>query len=103
MFEKRKKLKDDMVYCRLERMLREMAERGYNLNTTDSPVGIVCDDGIILLSFEDKGWRACMVRNYLTLPDFSLRLTAEQMQEYNGGKGIKARSYKYRKNSEFRE
>lgn len=44
-----------------------------------------------------------MVRNYLTLPDFSLRLTAEQMQEYNGGKGIKARSYKYRKNSEFRE
>ena len=103
MFRKSKKLKDDVAYCRLERMLREMRERGYENITTDNLYGVVCDDGIIILNFEDKGWSVCMVKNYTTLPDFRLNLTEEQMREYNGGKGIKGRFYQYRKSADFRE
>lgn len=103
MFRRLKKLKDDIAYCRLERMLREMRERGYENITTDNLYGVVCDDGIILLNFESKGWGVCMVKNYVTLPDFKLNLTEEQMQEFNGGKGIRGRSYQYRKSSDFKE
>lgn len=103
MFKKKKKLKDDIAYCRLERMLREMVERGYQIVSTDNLLGVVCDDGIILLNFESKGWSVCMIKNSIALPDFRLNLTEDQMQEYNGGKGIKERFYLYRKDADFRE
>lgn len=103
MLRRLKKLKDDMAYCRLERMLREMADRGYETVTTDNLFGVVCDDGIILLNFESKGWGVCMIKKHILLPDFKLKLTEEQMQEYNGGKGVRERVYPYRKDKEFRE
>lgn len=104
MFRKlKKKLKDDIAYCRLERMLREMQESGYETITTDNLYGVVCDDGIVLLNFEDKGWGVCMIKNHITLTDFRLNLTEEQMQKFNGGKGIRERGYPYRKSSDFRE
>ena len=70
MFRRLKKLKDDIAYCRLERMLREMRERGYENITTDNLYGVVCDDGIILLNFESKGWGSMYGKKLCYSPRF---------------------------------
>lgn len=93
----RKKPKDDTAYYRLRRMLKELVARGDEVLPADALVGVVCEDGIVLLDLDKKGYKVCMVKEYLKLPDFWLNLTDEQMSEFNGDKGISTRYFSYRR------
>ena len=96
-----RKLKDDISYRRLERMLRELGARGEVKSLSpDSLVAVECDDAVVILSLEKGGYAVFMVKDQIKLPDFRLNLTAEQMQEFNGGKGIRDRFLWYHNNEE---
>ena len=96
-FKRFHKLHDDIAYCRLERMLRELVERGYEKLSDDALTAIECDDGVVVLSLDKDGYGVFMIKDQIRLPDFWLRLTEKQMQEFNGGKGIRDRFLFYHK------
>lgn len=81
---------------RLRRMILEMVERGEKVFTIPYLVAISCEDGLVLLDLNEKGCKVCMVKHRIRIPDFYLNLTEEQMQAYNGGKGIRGRFTPYK-------
>lgn len=96
-FKRFNKLHDDITYCRLERMIRELAERGYEKIPKDALVAVECDDDVVVLSLDKGGYGVFMIKDQIRLPDFRLRLTEKQMQEFNGGEGIRDRFLFYPK------
>lgn len=92
-----RKLQNDITYCRLERMIREMNERDSSPLHTGDLLAVECDDGVVVLSLEEKGFSVFMVKEKINLPDFRLNLTEVEMQEFNGGRGIRSRFMFYHK------
>lgn len=57
---------------------------------------IVCNDGLVILNLTSKGFGVSMIK--FTVPvDFNLDLTEEEMQDFNGGIGLRERCFPYRK------
>lgn len=99
MFGKSKKITEDLACHRINRMLREMVARGEEQIPKDATVGVLCDDGLVLLDLDKKGFGVCMVKSFFRLPDFRLNLTEDQMIEFNGGKGIRKNYFPYRRDT----
>lgn len=60
----------------------------------DGVEAIVCNDGIVLLNLDKKGFAVSMIKDAVKV-EFSLNLTAEEMQEFNGGSGLRERYFPY--------
>lgn len=87
---------DEMPNYRLKRMIQEVGERGISELPPDALVAVECDDAVVVLSLESKGYAVFMIKDQIKLPDFKLRLSADQMQEFNRGAGIRSRFLWYK-------
>lgn len=79
----------------LDRALGKLAERDKRPMLSEHLQAIVCEDGIILIDMDPKGYGICLLRDYQTL-DFKLGLTEAEMQEFNGGIGLRDRYFPYK-------
>lgn len=77
--------------------MREMNERDSSPLHTGDLLAVECDDGVVVLSLEEKGFSVFMVKEKNLFPDFRLNLTEVEMQEFNGGRGIRSRFMFYHK------
>ncbi len=92
----KKKMKNDKPVCRLDRLLSVLKQQHPDKELTAEGVeAIVCNDGIVLLNLNSKGFGVSMIK--LSVPvDFNLDLTEEEMQDFNGGSGLRERFFPYR-------
>ena len=78
-----KKMKTDKQLCRLSSLLDNLLESNSDL-PTEGVEAVICEDGVVVFNINAKGSEIFMVKN-IRKADFSLNLTEEEMQEFNGG------------------
>ncbi|GEM_PF-4081295 len=84
----------DMEYTRIKRMLDEMQRQGVEI-LQGVPKAIVCNDRVVIIQAEEKGFTVQIIPAYSTL-SFDLNLTPEEIKNFNGGDGS-VRYFKYHK------
>lgn len=93
--EKKKEKTINKVLDRLDALLGSPTLQKMNKKLPkDGIEAIVCNDGIVLLNLDKEGWAVSMIKDAVKV-DFSLNLTAEEMQEFNGGSGLRERYFPY--------
>lgn len=92
----KKKMKSDKSMCRLDRLLSVLRQQHPDKELAAEGVeAIVCNDGLVILNLTSKGFGVSMIK--FTVPvDFNLDLTEEEMQDFNGGVGLRERYFPYR-------
>lgn len=92
----KKKMKSDKSMCRLDRLLSVLKQQHPDKELVAEGVeAIVCNDGLVILNLTSKGFGVSMIK--FTVPvDFNLDLTEEEMQDFNGGAGLRERYFPYR-------
>ena len=78
---------------RIRRLLDFMKAEAVDL--PDAGVeAVICNDGVVLFDTEKDGAGIMLIKCFRTIP-FSLNLTLEEMQEFNGGEGVRERYFTY--------
>lgn len=94
MFRKKKNKVFNKCLDALDKALGKLAEQDKRPMLSEHLQAIVCEDGVILIDMDPKGYGICLLKDYQTL-DTSLGLTEAEMQEFNGGRGLKSRYFPY--------
>lgn len=79
---------------RVKRLLDYMKNEKVDL-PVEGLEAVICNDGVVIFDTEKSGAGIFLVKHFRTVP-FSLNLTLEEMQEFNGGAGIRERYFTYK-------
>jgi hypothetical protein len=74
---------------RIQRLLGIMKSEAVNL-PVEGLEAVICNDGVVIFDMEKDGAAISMIKYFRTVP-FSLNLTLEEMQKFNGGAGLRER------------
>lgn len=85
----------DMEYSRLKRLLDELGYKKVELPVVGVKA-VVCNDCIVIFDLAEEGYSVTMIPEYSTV-GFDLNLTPKEMEEFNGGSGMRGRYFKFRK------
>ncbi len=87
----------DLEYSRIKRLLDEMMSQGVEI-LQGIPKAIVCNDCVVIVQVEEKGFTVQIIPTYSTL-SFDLNLTPEEIKNFNGGDGS-VRYFKFHKETQ---
>lgn len=85
----------DMEYSRLKRLLDELIYKKIEL-PEEGMKAVVCNDCIAIFNLDKEGYSVTLVPAYDTV-SFDLNLTPKEMEEFNGGSGLRGRYFRFRK------
>ncbi len=91
---KKSKMKSDKQLCRLTRLLDVLMESAEEF-PTDGAKAVICDDGVVIFGISKYQTDIMMIKDTCKV-NFSMNLTEEEMQEFNGGKGLSVRYTKHK-------
>lgn len=95
--KKKVKMKSDFSNYRLKRFLYEMDIKGMEL-PRHGVKAVICADGVLIFDTCERGWVKISMINEFEQMDFNLNLNVEEMEDFNGGEGVKQRAYPWEGN-----